>query len=359
MRARYRTTRVCRGAALVMLLGALGALLGMAALSIDVTRMYVAAQRAQSVADASAFGAGGKLPDSTVATTTALSLAATNIAQAPAWPTVVGSEDVTYYPPGSTIFRPDGSVLTQLGGSTHGIMVKAHVQVDFAFAGVIGRATGIATRYAVVVRGAASGMQCIPMWISSGSPELGSGGPINLLKVDDPKGAVPPGSFGFLDFSVSGEDWFRQLLSGYNVSEAVARAAYVQAGGVVTALTGERTGQWEHYLEQETGQYQGQARLERAMNDPTWSQETPEPGNYSRDNPRLIQVPVVDYAGGTGSTAKFTVVGFAEMWLLDVCQGGKKIQVQFLQYNYFSGGGGDLDPRVGGSGGVFIVRPIA
>lgn len=369
MGLRYRTMSAGRGAALVMLLGALGALLGMAALSIDVTRMYVAAQRAQSVADASAFGAGGKLPDSTVARTTALSLAATNIAQTPAWPTVVGEDDVTYYPPGSTIYRPDGSFLTQLGASTHGIMVKAHVQVDFAFAGMIGRATGTAARYAVVVRGAASGMRSVPIWISAGSPELESGAPVNLIKTDavydenndGVPDTVPPGSFGFLDFSVPGEDWFRQGLSGYNMTDAVIEASFVEQGELVSAYTGEHVGEWVHHLQQETGQYRLTARLERAMNDSTWSQQTPEPGNYTSDNPRVIQVPIVQYFGGQGSTAQFTVVGFAAMWLIDVvqAQGDKAIQVKFLEYNYFSGGGGDLDPRTGGSGGVFIVRPIA
>jgi hypothetical protein len=358
-----------KGAILVTLLVAITALLGVFALAVDVTRIHVAAQRAQAVADASAFAGGQKLPSPTLSTGTALSTAEANIEGAAEWPTTVDDGDVTCYEPGSTIYRPDGSVLTVLGSSTHALMAVAHVTVDYAFGGLLGLGTSVATRCAVVVRGAANGLNSVPIWISAGSPELGvPGANVNLLKTGKVEGEVPPGSFGFLDFSVPGNDsWFRSNLSGYDVSDAVREAAFVQTTDTLTAYTGEHTGQWTQALANEVGQLDGTARLERAEADPTWSTESPVPttdaeGNvtwsgFSRDNPRLIAVPIVQYSGSNGANATFSVVGFAEMWLVSV--GNKSIEVKFLQYNYFSGGGGDLDPDAGGSGTVFIVRPIA
>lgn len=352
--ARRRGDR--RAAVLATVLIALVALITVAAFAIDVTRLHVAAQRAQAVADAGAFAGGTLLPEAEVARSTALQTAGANGQEQPEWPTTVASEDVIYYPPGSTIYRPTGEVLTTLGANTSGLMVIAHVRVDYTLARIAGLSSSTATRYAVVVRGAASGMACVPMWISSGSPELASGDPINLLKVNktDDGEVVPPGSFGFLDFSVPGEDWFNQGLSGYDISPAVAEASFVEENETLYAYTGERVGQWTKALDYPSDRT---ARMQRALSDSTWSTETA--AAHSTDNPRVIQVPIVNYVTGAGGNAAFEVVGFAEMWLIEVSNSGKSIMVEFLEYNYFSGGGGDLDPRAGGSGGVYIVRPIA
>jgi hypothetical protein len=174
--------------------------------------------------------------------------------------------------------------------------------------------------------------------------------------------SLAPGSFGFLDMSTPGQDWFSQLLSGWSVADPCLEAAYVELDTNVTAYTGIKVGQWQQPLESETGTLGGTARLERAEYDATWSQETYSPytpETHSDDNPRIILVPIVDWLGGTGANAEYHVVGFAEMWLLDVVNtdGGKGITVQFMEWHYSTGGGGEIDP--GADNGVFVVRMIA
>jgi hypothetical protein len=364
----HRSPRL--GGVLVQVTIALLALLAVTAFAADVTRLHIAAQRAQAVADAACFGGGARLPDPNLSRDVALKLAAGNNGELPKWPAAVNDADVTFYPGGSSIYAPDdGRLLIELGPEMTGLMVQARVSVDFSLARAVGLTTGTVMRFAVVIRGAVMGLPCVPIWISAGSPELESAGSIvNLVKTDtayDENGdgvpdTVPPGSFGFIDMSISGnDDWFASLLRGYNVTPAVREASFLELGQTITAYTGEHVGQWNQALRQETGTLAGTARLERVLNDPTWSAETYE--DHSKDNPRIMLVPIVNYTGQTGANCTYEVVGFAEMWLLDVTtiQGDKVIQVQFIDWHYSSGGGGELDPRAGGSGGVFIVRAIA
>ncbi|HZP82059.1 MAG TPA: pilus assembly protein TadG-related protein, partial [Chthonomonadaceae bacterium] len=56
------------GAVLPIVLFALTALLGMAAVAIDLAAMYGARQRAQNVADAAALAGAKSLPDTSTAT---------------------------------------------------------------------------------------------------------------------------------------------------------------------------------------------------------------------------------------------------------------------------------------------------
>ncbi len=360
-----------RGGVLVYVTLALFALLAMAAFAIDVTRVHLAAQRAQNVADASAFAGGALLPDAAAAKATALKTATANNDAQPIWTAVVGQSDVTYYGPGSSIYRPDGSLITTLGSETTGLYVKAHCTVEHSLASLFGLGSSTPTRYACVIRGPAKGAYALPIWISRDSEELVPyGEPVNLIQRDDAfdtdgdgvADTLPPGSFGFLDMAVSGEDWFSQLLSGWNVAEPCVEAGWVEMDTTITAYTGMSVGQWQQPLEHETGGLAGTARLERAELDPTWSQETysPDtPDSYSDDNPRIILVPIVDYLGGTGTNAQYYIVGFAEMWLLDVVNtdGGKGITVQFMEWHYSTGGGGEIDP--GSDNGVFVVRQVA
>jgi len=360
-----------RGGVLVYVILALFALLAIAAFAIDVTRVHLAAQRAQNVADASAYAGGALLPDAAAAKDTALNTAVANNDEEPVWTAVVDQDDVTHYPPGSSIYRPDGSLITTLGAQTTGLYVKAHCTVDFSLASLFGLDSSTPTRYAVVIRGPAKGAYALPIWISRDSEDLvPHGQPVNLVQTDDAfdtdgdgvVDSLPPGSFGFLDMATPGEDWFSQLLSGWDVAEPCMQAAWVELDTTITAYTGMSVGQWTQPLERETGGLAGTARLERAESDATWSQEyySPyTPDTYSDDNPRIILVPIVDYLGGTGTNAQYYIVGFAEMWLLDVVNtgGGKGITVQFMEWHYSTGGGGEIDP--GADNGVFVVRQVA
>lgn len=360
-----------RGGVLVYVTLAVFALLAMAAFAIDVTRVHLAAQRAQNVADAAAYAGGDLLPDAAAAKDAALKTAAANNAAEPTWTAVVDPSDVTYYASGSSICRPDGTLITTLGSGTTGLFVKAHCTVEFSLASLFGLDSSTPTRYAAVIRGPAKGAYALPIWISRDSEDLvPEGQPVNLIQRDNAfdtdHDGVPdtlaPGSFGFLDMATSGEDWFSQLLSGWSVAEPCMESAYVELDTTITAYTGMSVGQWQQPLKMETGALAGTARLERAKYDATWSQEyySPDtPDTYSDDNPRIVLVPIVDYLGGTGTNAQYYIVGFAEMWLLDVVNtdGGKGITVQFMEWHYSTGGGGEIDP--GSDNGVFVVRQIA
>ncbi len=63
---------------MVWVVVALGALLGMAALTVDIGQLVIAAQVAQDVADAAALGAGRELPSHVAAQSVALSLVTAN-----------------------------------------------------------------------------------------------------------------------------------------------------------------------------------------------------------------------------------------------------------------------------------------
>jgi len=67
-----------RGVVMVWVVVALIALLGIAALTVDVGQLAIAAQVAQDVADAAALGAGLELPEYSTAQSVALSLVAVN-----------------------------------------------------------------------------------------------------------------------------------------------------------------------------------------------------------------------------------------------------------------------------------------
>ncbi len=367
------------GAVLVQVTIALIALLGIAAFALDITRLHVAAQHAQAVADGAALAGVVGLPDFPTGQALAVetvdgnnwdmsySDALANPDNVPEWYAWVNpSEDITYYPPGSTISAPDGTVVMQLGPNASGIGVRALVRVTYGLARVLGLDEGSRMREAVaVVAPGGSALPVAPIWISEGTrpdytePEPDGGYPIVDLVYDDlahppVEGTIAPGSFGFLDFSTPGYDWFSQLLSGYDVAPEVYAGAYTSIGTVETAYSGEHVGQWVQPLEQETGQDAGTARLERAESEP-WATETYD--DHSSDNPHIILVPVVTYLGGSGTNAELEVVEFAAMWLEEVVQqgGDKCIRVRFLNFEQFTGI--DIDPQ-GANTGVFVRKLI-
>ncbi|MFQ6133335.1 MAG: hypothetical protein ACE5R4_14930 [Armatimonadota bacterium] len=324
------------GSILVQVTIALVVLLGMAALALDVTRLHVAAQRAQAVADGAALAAVAELPDAAAAAALALEAVAANNDQVPEWQAVVGDGDLTYYPPGSTIYDADGAAVMELGPYASGVGVRAQVRVAYAFAPLLNLHQGLRTREAVAVQGPAGAICAVPIWISEDS-NPGFGQPVDLL-YDDLKGsagiAIPPGSFGFLDFATPGYDWFGQLLRGYDIADPVRNNAIVRIGQLVTAYTGVNTGKWVHALEAETGGNAGTARLERAANEP-WRLDTFE--DHPPTNPHIIMVPVVSHEGGTGTGATFKVSKFAVFWLDEVgkTEGGNHyIGVRFIEYQY-------------------------
>jgi len=108
--------------------------MGVAALTIDVGRGTVAAQRAQAIADGAALAAAMQLPDVASANARLADLVAANN-EANHWPpvTVNITEDVTYYSAGAMV--PDYG---DLGGYEYAVKVTAHVDEEYGFARVAG-----------------------------------------------------------------------------------------------------------------------------------------------------------------------------------------------------------------------------
>jgi len=133
VRLQCRETR--HGIVIATVLLALVALLGMAAITVDLGRAVVAAQKAQSVADAAAMAAVAYLPDTDVGDYRMESVIAANN-EAMIWPPVNinSDEDVTYYGPGDEV--PDHGVLES---GQYAITVTAHVNEEYGFAKLAGQ----------------------------------------------------------------------------------------------------------------------------------------------------------------------------------------------------------------------------
>ncbi len=123
-----------RGLVLVTVLLALVALMGIAALTIDLGRMTVAVQRTQAVADAAAMAAAHQLPDTDLANARLTDVVSANNEANP-WPQVAinTAEDVTYYSAGDEV--PDYGVLES---NECAVTVQAHVDEEYSFAKVAG-----------------------------------------------------------------------------------------------------------------------------------------------------------------------------------------------------------------------------
>lgn len=293
---------------------ALVVLLGMAALTIDLGQLCIAAQTAQDAADGAALAGGHKLPDYATASSVALGLVQVNNESTGGYQAVCTADDTQFWGPGDTI--PD---FGPLGPDARGIEVTARVPVEYAFAKIFGLNQTVVKRSATVVRMPAGGLPIAPMWLSSGTDYENTEQPVELLMAGSLEAMDIPGSFGFLE-PVSGDtSMFEELLSGYNLTEEQRLSNSAEIGDILTAYTGVNTGQWRGALER--NQPDPIARLQRAAS-PEWAEHTLD--TYSAENPIpinhpcLMLIPVCTYLGGTGTGAQFQVEAFAAFWLTDV-----------------------------------------
>ncbi len=299
-----------KGAIVAIVMVGLMALLGMAALTVDVGLLALAAQQAQDVADAAALGAALEVPDYTSGRTVALSLVDANNESYAGLQAACSSAkgDILFWGPHETI--PDYGLLDS---STYGVRVSVHIPVDYMFAPVLGLTGTTVTRSSTCVRRRAGAAPIAPMWMSYEpplDPLLDYGVEREMLMASDPSAADIPGSFGWLEPLSGGQD-FLELLRGYDLTPEQVEANLVAEGDVVTAYTGLSVGQWRGALDYSND---GLSRLERAT-DPEgpWANDTFD--NFQSDNPRIILVPMVEYLGGTGSGAEFLIHDFAAFWI--------------------------------------------
>lgn len=124
---------------------ALLALLGMAALVIDIGRVIVAAQHMQQVVDAAALAGAVKLPEQGEAEAGLQQIVSANNTETPPWQvSVTPADDVAYYGPGDTI---EG--YGALEDDEDAIEVIGHGTVAFTFARIFGLESAEVTRRAV------------------------------------------------------------------------------------------------------------------------------------------------------------------------------------------------------------------
>lgn len=320
---------------------ALAALLGVAALVMDVGRLILAAQRAQNVADSAALAAGGNLPYEQEARATATATVQANNSGA-GWQVQCEDSDIVFYDSGDTVPGYE-----ELGPWACGMEVTTHVPIQYTFARLVGIEGGTANRLATVVRGPVGGLPIATMWIAD-THDLQYDVRQQLLMADGPHYAGVPGSFGFIQSPAGCTASFFDLLQGYNVTIEDIESSFVETGDSVYAETGEMVGQWRKALEQD----QGRARLERGTTG-KWANDTFT--DYHADNPRIMLIPLVSYIGGTGANAEFQIQDFGAFWLEEVNQGQREIWGRFIQYDF---PGGELDAAAIRESGIFTTKLV-
>ena len=325
---------------------ALVALLGMAALTVDIGQLAVAAQVAQDVADAAALGGAQELPEYSTAQSVALSLVAVNNESLGGFTANCSPDngDITFWGDNETI--PDFGLL---GNYAWGMRVTVHVPVDYVFAPVLGLEGATISRSCTVVRMAVGGVPICPMWISY-ETDYQYGQEQQLLMAGGPHYANIPGSFGWLEPPSGDTSLFLDLLQGYQLSYEDVVDNFVSIDDVITARTGVAVGQWAKALETAPDNL---GRLDRAMQEP-WAGDTFD--NFHNDNPRIMIIPMCEYLGGTGTGAQFQIRAFGAFWLESVDTTGqpRSIMGRFLEYNLPGAGGDPLSPETG----LWTVRMV-
>lgn len=120
------------------------ALLGMAALVIDIGRVTVAAQQVQAVMDAAALAAAAKLPaQSDAEGSLQRTISANNVINTAWMISCAPANDVVYYGPGETV-----ADYGELGDAEHAVEVTGHATVDYTFARIFGIDSATVTRSA-------------------------------------------------------------------------------------------------------------------------------------------------------------------------------------------------------------------
>lgn len=332
-----------RGAVAVYVALGLTAIIGAAALCIDVGRLVLARQVAQDIADAAAVSAGPLLASAS----DSLAVAQQSVAANTGKPGIVftsqylaesSASDIIWYGPGETV---PGYRL--LGPASQAMQVKCHAALAYTFGRILGFTDTSLVRRALVVRGPVLGCPIAPMWISNTTPYK-YGVQQNLHNTDVGTDANIPGNFGWLQLPSGCTASWSDLIAGVPQPDSVTNSLMTAAGNTVYGLTGERVGQWVQVLNE---------RIARGDGAP-WTGETFT--NYSPNNPHIILVPMVSFQGGTGSNAAFRIERYGAFWLDNVDNTGKpkSINGRFIQYVI---PGADIDPGANDTG-LFTYRLV-
>jgi Flp pilus assembly protein TadG len=323
-----------KGASLVLVAISIFTLVAIVALVIDIGRLYVAKQRAQNVADASAI-AGAWLLDGTAACTspgaqpeaTAQQVALHNNTNNPSWivTTLEGAEGVDVDFP-TTFQADDGSTITVPIGNA--IRVQCRTPVSHLFARVFGGTQSQPKAEAVVIRTSVNSFThpFVPwvvadttIWDTSVEPpvpKLSLGDDPTVLKIVNPKSSdnfIGPGNFLCVAYEGdSGGNDYRDRIKGLGDPVTIDTDGTIELSTEPGNMIGPTFQGLEYRLSQDTV-FPSPAEDATAFEE--WRSIYESTGEII-DTPRIIIVPIAEDPGGDLSGRKeLNVVGFAAFFI--------------------------------------------
>lgn len=269
------------GTVMVIVAGAMVALMGFAACVVDVGMLYAGRARLMDTADAAALAGAQELPSSeTDAETVARDYIARN------------GENVSDFSVDAV-----GDRLT----------VTANSDVDFFFAPVLGINTGdVGARAVATARAATTGKGVVPIGIDKEQPRI-PGHEYELKMNAPPDDAINLGSgnFGALDLDGNngggGNDYRDRLRDGYE--------GVLKVGDIIIPESGNKVGPTEQGIT---------PRLDGCTHSPKCI-----PDNYDPDCPRVVIIPVYEIYQIQGQKVKsMRIVGFSAFLIKEFSEDG-------------------------------------
>lgn len=342
-----------RGLVLVMVTAAMIALLGIAALAIDVNHALLNKTRLQNGADAAALAAaivldnGGSTDDATVAANSALS----NLA------TATGNAEMDFSSANFAVqYSNDPQIFPYSGySSTEDTYVRVAISgypLEDFFAGIFGFTKDIG---ATAVAGPSPSIQIlanvVPIAICEGEDSGTSGynqGQVYALKLaDQNQSEMGPGNYQLLDFG-SGADTVREALAGgyegtIDITEPVITKPGSTIGPVGQGLNtrfGVYSGGGVNAVDYPPDEYVKEPTVKASLDQNgnlTYNDNTGADGAWSYDdylaalpcaegsadcesngqpNRRILPVPIVDCSGATGGTSSYNITAIGCFFML-------------------------------------------
>lgn len=315
-----RTSRKHTGTVLVMVAILLVALLGLMALAVDISRLYIARQFLVNSCDASVLAGGMELPDQNKA-----SLMASQCANA--------NTMATY----QVSFPADG-ITTQ--GATK-IRVDGQMNVSYCFANILGYQSRTVSAHAVVLRTSSIGWvngQAVPWGVpyfdAQGKPYQYDNGVLYTLKTGS-HNALTDGSTGKVGGNFFPLALERSLGDGSSGARVYSNdikwgfSGQVAVGDIVSTEPGNMVGPTRQAVISDSD-----SLFSRATASP-WADDTWH--NYDYGNPRVVILPIISPLGNGRTDVQ--ILGFGAFWV-DSIQ-GQAVKGYFISYTI---------PEAGGSG---------
>ena len=282
-----------RGSVTIILVFSLTAILGLAALSVDVARLHLARQRVAAVADAAALSGAQFLPDDRVGAVAAVR-------------EYLGKNGV----------NPDAMVIN-VNEAQRTLTVTVEARVTYTFARVLGKNADFVRAGAVARIAPLSGSdRVVPLGVVQADWQLGD--PVTL-KAGSNVGHLSPGNYGALALGGSGANSYENnLQNGYT-------------GWI-------RVGDWLRTEPGNMAEPTRRALQSRISQDPFVTFQT-----VRKQSPRIVIIPVLESFTVNGR-GEVKCVGFGAFFLESVGDQGNDrgtVHGRFLRYVVTGEAGGD------------------